>query len=132
MKTKAIAGASHPDTLRYMNSLAVFYKSQGKSDCGRGTFGGMLVKGKNVVKTDPYILLTAMHTLGGLDDDTGEYDIAEQFYKDCLSLSSKVLGEDHQDTLLSLYNLAMFYFKQGTITMPNHYCMNTYQRKRKH
>ena len=84
-----------------------------KSDLAEELLEESLSKGKKVAETDPYVLLTAMHTLGGLHDDKGEYDIAEQFYKDCLSLSSKVLGEDHQDTLLSLYNLAMFYFKHG-------------------
>ena len=103
-----------------MNSLAVLYKSKGESDSIE-LLEEYLSKGKSVAETDPYILLTVIHTLCGLYDERVEYSIIEQMYKDCLYLSRKVLGEDHQDTLLSLHNLAMFIPSRATIVMPSHY-----------
>ena len=43
----------------------------------------------------------------------GDYTKAEEQFKKNIKLQSKVLGDEHADTLLSLQNLTWIYFRQG-------------------
>jgi len=44
---------------------------------------------------------------------TGRYDLAEQFFKDCLQKSEEVLGSKHPATVDRRECLALFYEEQG-------------------
>ena len=42
----------------------------------------------------------------------GKYEEAKRLYEDCLKRRRKVLGDDHEDTLNTMYNLAINYNDQ--------------------
>ena len=54
-----------------------------------------------------------MNNLAFAWDRQGRYDEAEQLYVKVLEVSRRVLGEEHPDTVGSMYNLACLYKDQG-------------------
>jgi len=57
------------------------------------------------------VTLETLNTLGGELYGNGQHEEAIKVYERCLAGSMKVLGEDHEGTLMSLNNLGVNYKK---------------------
>src|SRR6266480_17767 len=54
-----------------------------------------------------------MNNLAGVLSDQGTYEEAEQIYREVLESRQKVLGMEHPDTLMSIYDLAKLLSSQS-------------------
>ena len=59
-----------------------------------------------------------MNNLGSLYKQQGKYTEAEELYIKALAARRRQLGDDHPDTLISIYNLADLYQQQGKHARP--------------
>ncbi len=61
-------------------------------------------------------MASSLNNLALLYSSQGRYTEAEPLYQEALSLSKKLLGQDHPDVATSLNNLALLYSSQGRYT----------------
>ncbi|KAJ1533165.1 Kinesin light chain 3 [Nowakowskiella sp. JEL0078] len=55
-----------------------------------------------------------LRALGRMHFEQGEFKIAEPYYINCLERFTKILGPDHNSTLIAINNLALLYKVQGS------------------
>ncbi len=106
-------GEEHPETLAFLNNLAVTYG-------GLGDHKKELELTKKVYTLRCRILgeehpdtLTSLNNLAVTYGDLGEYQKALELKEKVYTLRCRILGEEHPDTLVSLNNLAATYGDLG-------------------
>jgi serine/threonine-protein kinase len=101
--------ATHPDTLRCMNNLAIANRSAGHIDKAVGILEELAEKVSAKLGTSHPDTLTAMNNLGLAYEAAGRYGKVIPLIKDTLRQRERLLGKDHVQTLISKNNLAYAY-----------------------
>ncbi|KAH8797789.1 hypothetical protein DL96DRAFT_1824929 [Flagelloscypha sp. PMI_526] len=106
-------GASHPNTLLSMNSLALTYLDLGQHRNALEVMEQVVkLQKRNLGEEHPHTLGT-MSNLANIYSNLGQHSNALELNEQALKMRKRILGEEHPDTLSSMHNLASTYSALG-------------------
>jgi len=108
---KRVLGEEHPDTLRTMNNLAIFYRGENQNDKALAMGERTLELRRRVLGDSHPDTLMSMAILALLDQTMGRYDDAIALTLECLERRRKVLGPEDRYTLGSESLLGLLYLQ---------------------
>ncbi len=114
-RVKAMEVAKGPESIDVaiaLNSLAAFYKAQGRYQEAEPLYKRALAIREKVLGPEHPDTAVALNNLGLLYAALGPYGEAEPLFKRSLAIREKVLGPEHLDVARSLNNLALLYRAQ--------------------
>lgn len=126
-------GKSHPDVAVAKYTLAMIYLDVGAS----------LYKKALPLLTDSVSILTeklgdshrltatAKNNLGYYYKHTGDFDKGLEYYESALKVREKILGEKHEDTLITLHNISELFLSAGQddkASIVQERILNTYKK----
>lgn len=112
VQTKTL-GASHPNTVAALTSLASLYRKEGRLADAEKVFRDAYQRFETVLGPDHRSTIVAANNLGEILEKSGLYDEAEPFLREASDGTRKVLGDAHPATMISTNNLALLYEGQG-------------------
>lgn len=112
---KARFGPDHPDTLAWMNNLAIAYQELGRTEEAMKLHEEAVRGGKARLGTDHPDTLAWMDNLANAYQKLGRTEEALKLHEEAVRGGKARLGPDHPDTLIWMNNLARSYQVMGRI-----------------
>ncbi|KAJ5919107.1 hypothetical protein N7466_010050 [Penicillium verhagenii] len=110
---KRLQGVDHPDTLAYMNNLALIYKDLGRLKEAEELGLQVTETSKRVLGIEHPETLASMSSLALVYNDLGRSKEAEELALQVLEKTSRLLGAEHPDTLIGMSSLVLIYIDLG-------------------
>ncbi|KAK3246445.1 hypothetical protein CYMTET_27612 [Cymbomonas tetramitiformis] len=108
-------GATHPYTLKSINTLGAVLQDQGKLEEAEELYREALDTGRAELGASHPDTLSSINNLAGLLTDQGKLDEAEPLYREALDKGRAELGANHPDILGSINNLAILLTDRGQL-----------------
>ncbi|KAJ3040542.1 Kinesin light chain 3 [Rhizophlyctis rosea] len=113
-RTKKVLGEFHDETFSSIVDVVHLYTSQGKLDTAERLFRDVLDKMGEVTGQDNWVVV-AMNGLATVYRGQRKMKMAESLYLDAWEKAERNLGEDHPNTLITIFNLASHYYSQWNL-----------------
>ncbi|HJT55944.1 MAG TPA: tetratricopeptide repeat protein [Ktedonobacteraceae bacterium] len=107
-----VLGATHPDTVKSMNSLGSLYMQQTRYSQAEPLFLQALAVHLQQPGAMPLDTAQSFHHLACLYNEQGGYKDAEDMFQEALEIYEPVLGPEHPQTVANSIGLAWAYMKQ--------------------
>lgn len=106
-------GPEHPNTLAFMNDLALTYAAQGRYAEAEKLFNQILQTRRRVLPAGHSRTLQTLSDLAEMYQKQGKYALAETDAAQVLAGRRNSLGSEHPDTMNAAADLALAYLSQG-------------------
>jgi len=110
---RLLLGELHRDTLWSISLKASCLRIQGDLDGSVELYQQCIEKIQNALTEGDPVIMATTNDFAFLYETRREYDKALELYERSLDLYYKYRGENHQDTLIILDNIARFKYKMG-------------------